>query len=118
MTDPRPQFSYYVQQLKERQPDLAYIHVIEPSISGVMDVEAGENESNDFLREIWAPKPYIAGGGYTRESAIQRSEKTHDLIAMGRWFISNVSSMRCNTLGCANKGISRTLCGNSEKTYH
>ena len=34
MEDPVPQFSYLVEQLRERFPDLAYIHVVSPAAMG------------------------------------------------------------------------------------
>jgi NADPH2 dehydrogenase len=47
-------------------------------------------KDNDFLREIWSPRPFISAGGYTRELAIDTAETKGDLIAVGRLFISNV----------------------------
>jgi hypothetical protein len=47
-------------------------------------------KSNDFLRELWSPRPLISAGGYTRELAIATAETKGDLIACGRFFISNV----------------------------
>ncbi|KAI0076951.1 FMN-linked oxidoreductase [Panus rudis PR-1116 ss-1] len=46
-------------------------------------------KSNDFLREIWSPRLYIAGGGFTRDTAIDFADKTGGLVAFGRHFISN-----------------------------
>ena len=48
-------------------------------------------QSNDFLREIWKPRPYIAAGGYARDTAFADADKHGDLIAFGRHFIPNVS---------------------------
>ncbi|KAI5827754.1 FMN-linked oxidoreductase, partial [Schizophyllum commune Tattone D] len=92
MQDPVPQFTHFVTELRARHPDLAYLHLIEPRVEGYMsrsdeDIEAGE--SNDFLREIWAPKPFISAGAYTRETAIKTAEEKGDIIAVGRYFISN-----------------------------
>ena len=50
----------------------------------------GYSQSNDFLREIWSPRPFISSGGHTRESAFEFAERG-DLVAFGRLFISNVS---------------------------
>jgi NADPH2 dehydrogenase len=47
--------------------------------------------SNDFLREIWQPRPFISAGNYTRESAMRAADETGELVAFGRSFISNVS---------------------------
>lgn len=49
-------------------------------------------QSNDFLREIWLPRTYIGVGGYTRDDALGQCEKTGELIAFARSFISNVST--------------------------
>jgi len=91
MQDPVPQFTYFVAQLRERHPDLAYLHLVEPRVSGNVDREVQLGESNDFLRDIWAPLPLISAGGFTRESAISYAQ-THEneLVAFGRYFISNV----------------------------
>ncbi|EMD40610.1 hypothetical protein CERSUDRAFT_130642 [Gelatoporia subvermispora B] len=89
MVDPKPQFAYVVEQLKARHPDLAYLHLAEPRVSGTGDRESDVFESNDFIRDIWLPRPLISAGGYTRELAIEQAEKTGELIAVGRYFISN-----------------------------
>ena len=47
-------------------------------------------QSNVFLRDIWKPRPYIAAGNYTRETAFEDADKYGDLIAFGRLFIPNV----------------------------
>lgn len=84
MEDPKPQFSHFVKALKERHPDLAYLHAIQPpQIEG--SVLPGE--SNDFLRDIWAPKPYISAGDQTRETALEAAEKG-DIVAFGRTFLA------------------------------
>ena len=97
MANPVPQFRYIVQQLKSRQPDLAYLHVIEPAQS---DVDVGvepeptlaPSKSNDFARTIWKEwgGVFISAGEYDPERAVKHAEKTGDLVAFGRWFISNV----------------------------
>ncbi|KAI3613225.1 hypothetical protein WG66_001464 [Moniliophthora roreri] len=97
MDDPIPQHAYVVREIRERYPNFAYLSVIEPRISGseVLDKPVASSDSNDFLREIWKPKPLISAGGYTRESAIQQAEKhTNELIAFGRQFISNPDLIR------------------------
>ncbi|EPS98169.1 NADH flavin oxidoreductase/NADH oxidase [Fomitopsis schrenkii] len=88
MKDPRPQFSYLVSQIAQQHPRLAYIHVVEPRVSGFTDREPLPGETNDFIREIWAPRPLISAGGHTRESAFEFAEKG-DLVAFGRFFISH-----------------------------
>ena len=89
MDDPVPQFSHFIRSLVTSYPKLAYLHTVEPD-NGI------ERESSDFLRNIWSARPFIACGGFksagsfTMQSAIERAEKTGDLIAFGRWYISNV----------------------------
>lgn len=47
--------------------------------------------ADDFLRDIWAPRPFISAGGYTRDQAIAMTDKhSNELTAFGRDFISNV----------------------------
>ncbi|KAI0076950.1 NADH:flavin oxidoreductase/NADH oxidase [Panus rudis PR-1116 ss-1] len=89
MKDPIPTFSYLVKKIRELHPDFAYIHVIEPRVSGGIDRIPTEGETNDFLQEIWSPRPYIADGGFTRDSAIELADKQGVLVAFGRHFISN-----------------------------
>ncbi|KAF9002767.1 hypothetical protein BDQ17DRAFT_1280278 [Cyathus striatus] len=99
MDNPIPQFAHFVSFLKKAHPDLAYIHVVEPETAGSSgkahgpeDLHLGNDsneESNDFLRAIWKPKPFISCGGYIRESALIRAEDKGDIIAFGRWFIAN-----------------------------
>ncbi|KXN86852.1 putative inactive dehydrogenase EasA [Leucoagaricus sp. SymC.cos] len=93
--DPVPQFSHFVSWLKQEFPDLAYIHVVEPRVAGDRDNETRlqrRHAANDFLRDIWFPKPYISAGGYNRQDAIrQANARENELIAFGRVFIANVS---------------------------
>jgi NADPH2 dehydrogenase len=94
MADPVPTYRHLAQEIRARFPSFAYLHVIEPRTEGMDDVvPISETDSNDFLREIWAPKPFISAGGYTRSGGIERAEQTHDLIAYGRYFIANVCSL-------------------------
>ncbi|KIY70962.1 FMN-linked oxidoreductase [Cylindrobasidium torrendii FP15055 ss-10] len=93
MGDPKPTFTYFVTQLRDNHPDLAFVHVVEPRITGSATVENAENmpqdQSNDFIRDIWAPRPLISAGLYLRESAIKVADEKGDLIAFGRHFLSN-----------------------------
>jgi 2,4-dienoyl-CoA reductase-like NADH-dependent reductase (Old Yellow Enzyme family) len=45
------------------------------------------------LRKIWGNRPYIAAGGFDRASANNTVEKHGGLIAFGRHFIANVSTL-------------------------
>lgn len=95
MKDPKPTFSHLVTQLRENHPNLAYLHIVEPRVDGSIsrDNDAdSESESNQFIRDIWAPRPIIAAGAFTRETALHRAEEqSNELVAFGRMFISNVS---------------------------
>lgn len=44
MKDPKPTFSYIVENIKKDHSDFAYIHVVEPRVNGNTDraVEDGE----------------------------------------------------------------------------
>ena len=98
MGDPKPTFSYFVSQAKERFPDLAYLHAIEPRMNGGDDREADDMESNDFLREIWDDKAFIATGGYDPQTAVETVNTKGGLIAFGRHYIANVSFLSSHDL--------------------
>ncbi|KAK0184553.1 hypothetical protein F5146DRAFT_241665 [Armillaria mellea] len=90
MADPVPTFAYLVTKIGQRHADLAYLHVVEPRVSGTVtrdDVSA--HESNGFIRDLWAPRPLISAGGYKREEAMKAADEKGDLVAFGRYFISN-----------------------------
>ena len=96
MPDPRPTFAYLVTALRDKHPKLAYLHVTEPRVGGVMDITPHPDGDNDFLREIWSSgeggeeRVFISAGGYTRETALRDAEDKGGLIAFGRLYISNV----------------------------
>ncbi|RAL07051.1 N-ethylmaleimide reductase [Aspergillus homomorphus CBS 101889] len=90
MTDPVPQFAYFVEQL--RQLNLAYLHLIESRVINNVDCEQGE--SNKFLLDIWGKtSPVRVAGGYTlenAEAALQGDYKDYEVaIVFGRHFLSN-----------------------------
>ena len=93
MEDPKPTFSYFVSQAKERFPYLAYLHAAEPRVAGTEDRDSNGVESNDFLRNIWDNKVFIAAGGYTPQTAAETASKHGGLIAFGRYYIANVRSL-------------------------
>ncbi|KAG0696168.1 hypothetical protein DFH29DRAFT_215217 [Suillus ampliporus] len=117
MANPKPQFSYVVEQLRKHK--LAYIHVIEPQTehktnfvrdiwdrregstfistnghnrkSAIAKVDHSEHNS-DFLRDIWNEREgstFISTNGYNRKSAIETANNKGGLIAFGRSFIAN-----------------------------
>ncbi|KAL4252354.1 Aldolase-type TIM barrel [Abortiporus biennis] len=86
MKDPYPTYSYVVNQLVERFPNLAYIHCIDPRPNSET---VPADKSLDFIRKIWAPRPFISAGFYTPELALDVAETKGDLIAFGRSFLAN-----------------------------
>ncbi|KAG2072136.1 NADH:flavin oxidoreductase/NADH oxidase [Suillus decipiens] len=85
MTDPKPQFSYLVEQLRKHK--LAYIHVVEP-----MPKEITAEINSDFIRDIWEGvegSTFISTNGHTRNSAIETADKKGGLIGFGRLFMPN-----------------------------
>ena len=56
-----------------------------------MEYDNNDGDSNEFLREIWGEKVFIAAGGYTPQTAAETVEAKGGLIAFGRHYISNVS---------------------------
>ncbi|KAI0050089.1 NADH:flavin oxidoreductase/NADH oxidase [Auriscalpium vulgare] len=90
MAEPLPTFVELARMLKAQHPNFAYLHVVEPRISGSQDDEASEpTDSNKRIRDAWAPGVYIAAGGYNRESATKTVEEDGGLVAFGRHFIPN-----------------------------
>ncbi|KAJ6466402.1 hypothetical protein C8R45DRAFT_1021602 [Mycena sanguinolenta] len=88
--DPMPTYAHLVTELRDRYPDLAYLHAVEPRSDGDGDASStGAHHSNDFLRKIWGDKPLISAGGYTRASAIAVAEEKGDLVAFARPYIAN-----------------------------
>ncbi|KAK9238867.1 hypothetical protein V1525DRAFT_340639 [Lipomyces kononenkoae] len=89
MTDPYPQFSYIVSKLQEKHPNLAYIHMVEPRVSGGTDRDPDANESTEPYHKLWKGT-WIAAGGFTAETAKKyAAEHENSLVAFGRYFISN-----------------------------
>jgi len=89
MEDPKPTFAYFVSQAKERFPNLAHLHAVEPRVAGGDDTDCNESDSNDFLRKIWGDKAFIAAGGYTPQTAVETANTKGGLIAFGRHYIAN-----------------------------
>ncbi|KAF7340939.1 putative inactive dehydrogenase EasA [Mycena sanguinolenta] len=87
--DPRPTYTSLITELRDRFPDLAYLHVVEPRVDGSYTVDIKDGYSNDFIRKIWGERRLISAGGYTRESAIAAADERGDLVAFGRGYIAN-----------------------------
>ncbi|KAB5592695.1 NADH flavin oxidoreductase/NADH oxidase [Ceratobasidium theobromae] len=97
MKDPVPTFSYVVKELAKRHTDLAYLHVVEPVVSGDNDAQHAHDTgsgqkpaSNDFAREIWGEHTFLSAGGYNAKSAEEVLNKFgNSAIVFGRHFIAN-----------------------------
>jgi len=90
MPDPVPTFSDLINDLRIRFDKLAYVHVIEPRVAGSETSSDGlSTESNDFIKEIWSPRPLILAGNFVRENSIEATKEDNVLVAIGRYFISN-----------------------------
>ncbi|KAJ7663913.1 hypothetical protein DFH06DRAFT_1268602 [Mycena polygramma] len=87
--NPKPTYAHLVTELRDRYPDFAYLHVVEPRVDGAETVEIKEGYSNDFIRDIWGDRRLISAGGYTRETAIATAEEKGDLIAFARPYVAN-----------------------------
>lgn len=84
-SDPQALFSYLAQQLDRY--NLAYIHIVEPRIDN--GAPAGQNLTAGFFRSVYSGT-IIAAGGHDKasgEATVANGEA--DLIAYGRWYISN-----------------------------
>ncbi|KAK9452848.1 hypothetical protein V1511DRAFT_506565 [Dipodascopsis uninucleata] len=89
MKDPYPQFKYTTSKLQETHPELAYLHFIEPRVSGAAEKEIGEGESLEPFIELWKG-PIISAGGFNPARAVEFVEKhPNGLVAFGRYYISN-----------------------------
>ncbi|WWC92566.1 uncharacterized protein L201_007525 [Kwoniella dendrophila CBS 6074] len=89
-------FSNLLEKIFEEFPQLAYVHVVESRITGSTDQDSDKfdvvKDTIQPFREISKKykTPFIASGGFTKESAIEHSKKYQDdLIAFGRYFTSN-----------------------------
>ncbi|KAF8300412.1 FMN-linked oxidoreductase [Clavulina sp. PMI_390] len=85
-------FSYLVREIRDRYPNLAYIHIVEPRITGDSDKDGLVKQSSKYLRDIWNEKgerPYIAAGGFTKGDAEESVRKLGGGVAFGRYFVSN-----------------------------
>ena len=113
-SDPSALFGYVVEQLNRF--GLAYLHVIEGSTGGPREVEGGADVA--VLRSLFKGT-YIGNNGYDLDLATEaRKHNRADLIAFGKYFISNpdlVERLRRNA--SLNALDSNTLYGGEAKGY-
>jgi N-ethylmaleimide reductase len=90
MSDSNPQalFTYAAQQLNRF--GLAYMHIIEPRVKGNVLIAEGQPPiAAEYLRKVFRGK-IIAAGGFepnTAEAVLEQGDA--DLVAFGRYFVSN-----------------------------
>ncbi|KAH8900260.1 FMN-linked oxidoreductase [Thozetella sp. PMI_491] len=88
MADPVAQFSDVIRKLPK---GLAYLHLVEPRISGTEDTMVGKHESNAFAIDLW-DGPYLAAGGFTGKHAQEFVDKEWPdkkiVVIFGRHFTS------------------------------
>ena len=89
-SDPRVIYSHAINQLDDYE--LAYLLLTEPRVGG-LSADPGASVSavvkNSAFRQMFKG-PLIGAGGFTPETAQSAIMQGHyDLIAFGRWFISN-----------------------------
>jgi 2,4-dienoyl-CoA reductase-like NADH-dependent reductase (Old Yellow Enzyme family) len=89
MDDPVPQFTYFVEQLKNFK--IAYLHVVESRVINNVDCENTEGIS--FLLDIWGrTSPVLVAGGYNPDNVqvIEEDYKDNDVaVVFGRHFLAN-----------------------------
>lgn len=87
-SDPEELFEYVLRTLEPL--GLAYVHVIEPGISGYQSsTRPADAITSEWVRQRYHG-PLIAAGGYTKETAASTlAAGNADAIAFGRDFISN-----------------------------
>ncbi|KID76772.1 Chanoclavine-I aldehyde reductase fgaOx3 [Metarhizium brunneum] len=89
MADPVAQFSDVIARLDRL--GLAYLHLVEPRISGNIDVETEDAESLEFAYRLWRG-PLLVAGGFTPETARRLVDEQHPdrkiVVVFGRRFIS------------------------------
>jgi N-ethylmaleimide reductase len=87
-SDPETTFGRFAQRLS--QYGLAYLHIIEPRVSGVETIAEGQPPiASAFLRQMFKG-PIISAGGFDRagaEAILRRGDS--DAVAFGRYFTSN-----------------------------
>lgn len=94
MKEERPleTFVPYTAALVKAQPKLAYIHTIEPRLSGDGSIQeqGEEGETIAPIREIVDKNgviKFIAAGGLTPESGERIIKEHGGLVAIGRWYL-------------------------------
>jgi len=86
-SDPEATFGYVARRMNEL--GLAYLHIIEPRIKGIEEIRIEEPIAAKHIRQQFAG-PIIAAGGFDKVAAEKIvASGDADLVAFGRYFISN-----------------------------
>jgi N-ethylmaleimide reductase len=97
-SNPEATFGYVADQFNRYA--LAYLHVIEPRVKGIETIHEGQPPiASAFLRKIYKGN-ILAAGGFdpaSAEAIIERGDA--DMVAFGRYFISNPDLPRRIQLG-------------------
>jgi len=84
---PYTTYMYMVEQLNHRK--LAYIHMVEPSITGDNDHADEGTYTLQPFRQVWR-NAFLVAGGYTAETGANALTKGHaDVVVYGRLFLAN-----------------------------
>ncbi len=116
-SDPDALFGYVAEQLNRF--GLAYLHIIEPRVKGNVVIKEGAAPvAAEQLRKIFKSK-IIAAGGFEPDTAEAVLEKADaDLVAFGRYFISNPDLPKRIKLGLPLNPYDRTtFYGGNAKGY-
>ncbi|KAH7145777.1 hypothetical protein B0J13DRAFT_554112 [Dactylonectria estremocensis] len=92
--NPLALFVPWAETITKAQPSLAFVHAVGPRALGSRDTPEHLQKSDDCLvviRDVVtkAGVKLIVAGGFLPETAIQHASETGDLVAFGRYFISN-----------------------------
>jgi N-ethylmaleimide reductase len=86
-SDPEATFGYVARRMNEL--GLGYLHIIEPRIKGTEEISVEEPIAAKHIRRSFTG-PIIAAGGFDKDAAEAIvSSGDADLVAFGRFFISN-----------------------------
>ncbi|KAK6461041.1 NADPH dehydrogenase [Scheffersomyces coipomensis] len=94
---PLTTFSYLLHELQKRADagkELAYVSIVEPRVSGIIDVATEDQAgNNDFVYQIWKGK-VIKAGNFTYDapefkSIIEETADDRTLVGFSRYYISN-----------------------------
>ncbi|KAH6996374.1 hypothetical protein BKA56DRAFT_154692 [Ilyonectria sp. MPI-CAGE-AT-0026] len=92
--NPLSLFVPWTEAITRAQPSLAFVHAVGPRALGSIDTPKHLENSDDCLdviREVVgkAGVKLITAGGFLPDTAMQHTIETDDLVAFGRYFISN-----------------------------